>query len=520
MKRRLIVLFAAAALPAATVLVPMAANAVAPTAAACAAVPVSAPTGTKVVKVTAVANAGGTVTFPSNPPLPDYPPITAVPAWCDITVTVTHPGAQDTVAIKVSLPRDKKQWNGRFQATGGSAYLAGELLHPLVVGVKGGYATAATDAGVGADPLDPSPWAGNAALVQNFASRSLHDLAVVGRSVTKNFYQRAASYAYWNGCSTGGRQGYAEAQNHPVDFDGILAKAPAIDWARFAVGTAWSQAVFNERKVKPGPCELEAFNTAAVKACDTLDGVADGIIDNPQDCHWDARKLSGTSVVCDGRTVTVTRALADAVNEIWAGPKGYPGPNKGVTFAFLATPGTPFFVADAWVKFFVAKNPAYDLSKINYKSFHQLYASSQKQYDSVIGTNDADLSKFARAGGKLITWHGQSDQLIPTQATVRYRERVNAALGGNRKVDDFYRLFLVPGADHCGATGPTVTDDDALAALIKWVEHGQAPSTLPAAGLSPTGVTVDHPVCSYPKVARWTGHGPTTSAANYRCVRA
>ena len=411
MKRRLILLMAAAALPAAAVLVPMAANAVSatsgsPAATTCAAVPVAAPRGTTVEKVTAVASAGGTVTFPSAPPLPDYPPIADVPAWCDITVTVTHPGANDHVNIKISLPRNSKDWNGRFQATGGSAYLAGEFLHPLVVGVKGGYATAATDAGVGDNPVDVSGWAltpagkVNAPLLENFASRSMHDMAVVGKEVTKNFYNRPASYAYWNGCSTGGRQGYSEAQAYPTDFNGILAKAPAIGWDRFAVGTAWSQAVFNEQKVAPRACELEAFNTAAIKACDTLDGVQDGIIDDPQNCHWDARKLIGTEVFCEGRTTTISRALADAVNKIWAGPKGYPGPNKGANFAFLAAPGSPFFVSKIWVNYFVTRNPAYDLSKIDYKTFHQLFESSQKQFKSVIGTDDADLSRFATRWGQ------------------------------------------------------------------------------------------------------------------------
>jgi hypothetical protein len=450
--------------------VALAASALAPPTAAdaatpCAAVPVTAPTGTKVVKVTAVANAGGTVAFPSAPPLPDYPPITDVPAWCDITVTVTHPGAHDTVAIKVSLPQHK-DWNGRFQATGGSAYLAGEFLHPLVVGVKGGYATAATDAGVGTDPINPSAWAGNAELVKNFASRSLHDLAVVGKSVTKNFYGRTQFYAYWNGCSTGGRQGYEEAQSHPADFNGILAKAPAVNWARFAVGTAWSQAVFNEQKVQPTDCELAAFTKAATAACP-----------DAQTCTWDARNLVGTKVVCEGRTITISRAVADAVNKIWAGPKGYPGPNRTADLSQLAKVGQPFFVSQAWVKFFVTKDPGYDLTKINYKTFSQLYASSVRQYDQVIGTNDPDLRAFARAGGKLLTWHGLADQLIPTQATVDYHARAF----GVRDVDDFYRLFLLPGVDHCGTTGPAVSDDDALAALIKWVEHGRAPEVLPTA---------------------------------------
>ncbi|NAS27354.1 tannase/feruloyl esterase family alpha/beta hydrolase [Herbidospora sp. NEAU-GS84] len=537
MKRSLIALMAAA-VSAAVVLVPTAGNAVSrdsgPVAATtCAPVPVSAPSGTKVESVKAVAHAGGTVTFPAAPPLhPAEETLTDVPAWCDVTVTVSHPGANDHVTIRISLPQDTKKWNGRFQATGGSAYLAGDLSGaPLVGAMKAGYAAAATDAGVGANPLDVSGWAltpdgkVDTPLLKNFASRSVHDMAVIGKDVAKRFYGRSVSYAYWNGCSTGGRQGYQAAQDHPTDFDGILAKAPAINWDRFAVATLWSQAVFNEEKVAPSQCELAAFTTAAVKACDTLDGVEDGIIDSPQKCHWDARRLTGTKIVCDGKEITISRATADAVRKIWAGPvsssgrKLWYGPNKGASLAALAAPGAPFFVADSWVKYFVTRNPSFDITKLTYTSFAQIFRTSQLRFNDIIGADDPNLSAFAKAGGKLLSWHGQNDELVPTQGTVAYRERVNRVFGGDKRVDDFYRLFLLPGVSHCiGGTGPFPTDD--LGALVDWVEKGRAPATLAASVLGPDGKTVTRDICRYPMVARYTGHGDTASAANYRCVTA
>ncbi|MFC7385704.1 tannase/feruloyl esterase family alpha/beta hydrolase [Sphaerisporangium rhizosphaerae] len=536
MKRRLIVLMAAA-VPAAAALTPTAAGALSrdsgPAAATtCAAVPVSAPSGTKVESVKAVAHAGGTVTFPAAPPLhPEEETLTDVPAWCDLTVTVSHPGAKDHVAIKISLPQDRKKWTGRFQATGGSAYLAGDLGGaPLVSAVKAGYVAAATDAGVGANPLDVSGWALTAAgkvntpLLENFASRSLHDMAVIGKDVAKRFYDRSVSYAYWNGCSTGGRQGYEEAQSRPADFDGILAKAPAINWDRFAVATLWSQAVFNEEKVAPTSCELEAFTAAAVKACDTLDGVEDGVIDSPHKCGWDPRRLVGTKVVCEDKTIVISRATADAVRKVWAGPvisgrKLWYGPNKGASLAALASPGAPFFVADTWVKYFVTQDPSFDTTKLTYTSFGRLFRASQRRFNDIIGSDDPDLSAFAKAGGKLLSWHGQTDELVPTQGTVDYRERVERALGGGERVDDFYRLFLLPGVNHCGGgTGPYPADD--LGALVTWVEKGKAPATLAASVSGADGRTVTRNVCRYPMVARYTGHGDTASAANYRCVTA
>ncbi|HTJ35657.1 MAG TPA: tannase/feruloyl esterase family alpha/beta hydrolase [Dactylosporangium sp.] len=533
MKRPLIILMAAA-VPVAAALVPMAANAAfrdgKPVAAtSCAAVPVSAPAGTTVEAVTAVAHAGGTVTFPAAPPLhPQEETLTDVPAWCDVTVTVTHSGANDHVTIKVALPQDRKNWTGRFQATGGSAYLAGDFGSPLVAAMKAGYVAAATDAGVGANPLDVSGWAltsagtVNTPLLQDFASRSLHDMAVVGKDVARRYYGNPVTYSYWNGCSTGGRQGYEEAQDHPTDFDGILAKAPAINWDRFAVATLWSQAVFNEEHVAPTQCELQAFTTAAVQACDTLDGVKDGIIDNPQDCHWDARRLVGTKVVCEGKEIAISQATADAVNKVWAGPVSpdgkqlWYGPNKGSSLAALATPGAPFFVADSWVKYFVTQDPSFDTTKLTYRSFDQLFRASQREFNDIIGTDDPNLSAFAKAGGKLLSWHGQTDELVPTQGTVDYRERVARTLGGDKKVDDFYRLFLLPGVNHCGGgTGPQPTDD--LGALVNWVEKGKAPATL-AAATADGSVTRD--ICRYPMVARYTGHGDPASAANYHCVNA
>lgn len=541
MKRHLIILMAAA-IPVAAALAPAAAGAVTrhsdPIAAAaattCAAVPVSAPSGTKVVSVTAAAKAGGTITF--APTVPGYPapdPISDVPAWCDITVTVTHPGAGDNVHIKVSLPQDPAKWSGRFQATGGQAYLAGDIADPsseLVSAVKAGYVGAATDAGV-SGAIDAT-WGLNAdgtlntGLLTNFASRSVHDMAIIGKDVADNFYRRSVTYSYFTGCSTGGRQGYAEAQNYPTDFQGILADAPAIDWNRFEIATLWSQAVFNEEKVAPTTCELDAFNTAVVTACDKLDGVKDGIIDSPQDCKWDARSLVGKKLVCDGQNVTISTADADAINKIWAGPTSTSGKKlwyglpKGADFASIAAPGNPFLVPKLWAQYFVTKNPSFDATKLTYKSFEQLFNSATRQFDSFIADNSPNLTKFAKSGGKLLTWQGQSDQLIPTPGTVAYRQRVDRLYGGTSKVDNFYRLFLLPGVNHCGnkaSIGPLVNPGADLDALVNWVEKAQAPATLPAT--SADGKTTRN-ICAYPKAARYTGHGDTASAANYRCITA
>ena len=530
--RRTLLLLAAAIVPlTAAALAPTAASAGPPKSPAttrCSPPQVAAPPGARVETVTTAANAGGTVTVPDQPPLIAGGTVTGVPAWCDVVVTLTHPGAGDHVTVKVSLPSDPEKWTGRLQATGGSAYLAGNLHGvELIRALANGYVATTTDAGVTQDPSNAT-WGLKAdgtvdrGLLKDFASRSVHDVTVVAKTVTRTFYGTPVSRAYWNGCSTGGRQGYEEAQDFPTDYDGILAGAPAINWDRFAIATLWSQAVFHEEHVSPSPCEMDAFNTAAVKACDTHDGVKDGVIDDPQSCRWDPRTLVGTKVVCDGQPHTISAAEADAVRKIWAGPtspsgrKLWYGPNVGADFAYLASFGSPFTVANSWAKYFVAKDPALVTTQLTYRSFTTLFAASQRQYNRVIGTDDPNLSRFRDAGGKLLSWHGQADQLVPTLGTVDYRERVERLMGGNAKVNDFYRLFLLPGVAHCGGgAGPQATDP--LGALVTWVEQGRAPATLATANADGT---VTRNACPYPKIARYTGHGDPAKAASYRCATA
>lgn len=473
--------------------------------------------------MTAVQQPGGTITFPAQPPLPAPDPVSGVPAYCEITVTLTHPGAGDHARVKVWAPVEN--WSGRFLAAGGSAYAAGDFGVQLAQGVKSGFAVGSTDAGHVLDFLDVSSWAlsngkVNQPLLENFASRSVHDLAVVGKAATKQYYGRAASYSYWNGCSTGGRQGYMEAQRYPDDFDGIVAAAPAVNWGKWAVAAQWPNVVINQEHNIPSVCEFDAFTAAAVKACDRLDGVTDGVIGRPESCHWDPAALIGKKIECEGKVETISAADAAVVRKIWQGPKGlWYGLNRGGGFSGLAnTQGglaNAFPVSNVWIQYFVKQQPAFDTSKITYRQFAELFRQSQAQYGDVIGTDDPDLSAFQKAGGKLVSWHGLADQLIFPQGTVDYRKKVERTVDG--RTDDFYRLFLAPGAAHCqSGAGPAPTDP--LAAVIKWVEEGKAPSTLPAELTDATGKHVTRNLCRYPQVSKYLGHGDPANASSYRCI--
>lgn len=497
----------------------------------CAAIPITAPEGAKIESVQAEHHQGGTVTFPATP-FAMASTITNVPAYCEVTVALTHPGANDHVKVAVTLP--ETGWTGRLQAIGGSAYTAGDFGAPLVQAVKDGYTGVTTDAGVPLTFLDTS-WGLTAAgtinkpLLTDFATRSVHESAVIGKDVTQKFYRQAVSYSYWNGCSTGGRQGYSEAQNYAHDFNGILADAPAVNWTQFAVATLWPQVVMNNDHHFVSNCVLNEFRQAAIKTCDPQDGVTNGIIDRPDECGYDPRTLVGTKVLCDGKEITVTAADADVMRKIWAGPtdergrKLWDGLPKGADFTWLAgtqadangklsAPGFP--VAVGWVQTFLEKQPGFDTSKITYQQFTDLFRQSVKEFDGIIGTSDPNLSEFRRAGGKLVTFVGTSDQLIPPGGTLQYRDQVEQRMGGADRVNDFYRLFLAPGVEHCGG-GAGAQPTNPLGALVDWVEHGKAPATLAAAT---TNGSATRNLCPYPQVSRYTGHGDPAVASSYTCT--
>jgi hypothetical protein len=468
--------------------------------------------GAEIVSVTAAEKPGGTVEYPPGYPIP---PVTEVPPYCEVTVTLTHPGVGDRVGVNVWLP--VSGWNGRFQGVGGGGYSMIGIDASLAEQIKLGYAVATTDGGVDTNPSNPSKWAldangnVNIELLRNFASRSLHDMAVAGKAVTTQYYGRAANYSYWNGCSTGGRQGLMNAQRYPDDYDGINAAAPAINMDRFVVADLWPQVVQNEERNRLSQCELDAFEKAAVNACDNIDGVADRVVNDPRKCRYNPYDLVGTKIVCDGREVVISRADAEVIRKIWDGPHGWYGFNRGADLSWVAG-DPPFEIAATWVQYFIKQNPDYDIATMTYADYYRVFAESQARYNRIIGTDNPDLSAFRESGGKMITWHGTDDAMIPYQGTVDYRERVGTRTG---KVNDFYRVYLAPGADHCFG-GPGAAPVDPMAALIDWVEKGKAPETLPARTADGSAT---RNLCLYPLVAKYRGGDPN-SADSFTCRRA
>lgn len=432
--------------------------------------------------------------------------------YCAVDIYLTHGNWSDNVHIITWLPTS---WNGRYQGIGGGGVVAGGDPSTLVQPIADGYTAGTTDAGLPSTG-DGSEWANNTQLVNNFAYLSIHEMTLAGKALAAQYYGKAPDYAYWNGCSTGGRQGYMEAQRYPEDYQGIYAASPAINYDRFQVAELWPYVVQNVEGEFVPECVLTALTSAAIAFCDADDGALDGLISNPNTCEFDANSWVGQAVNCTGNS-TVTALQAKIFNSIAHGPvdtdgnKLFSGITLGTSYTLLAG-SQPFSLMAAWVTDFVLKEPDFDLASMNYETFPEIFNLSIAEWHTRIGTSDPDLSPFQQAGGKLVSWHGFADSLIGGNGTVQYRVDVQDTLGGPDKVDEFYRLFMAPGVEHCGG-GYGATPTDPFDALVAWVENGTAPDVLPAAG---NGLTRN--LCRYPLELQYSGSGDVDAAESWTCV--
>ncbi|CAG5186738.1 uncharacterized protein ALTATR162_LOCUS11689 [Alternaria atra] len=256
--------------------------------------------------------------------------------FCNVTVTHTHPGTDDTLHTEVWLPL-RPSWNGRLQMAGGGGWVAGldELARgTMFTALSEGYVTSRVDAGIpttdfttAKDWALTSPGNVNYNRLQNFAMIGLHDGALITKSVIKSFYGRPADYSYWSGCSQGGRQGHMFAQRYPDVFDGIAVSAPAINWAPFFVGQTFPQQVLYELGEFPHTCEYDTLTAAVIKAYDGNDGLLDGLISHPDSCSFDPYELVGTPVNCNvpGAPAVISKAAAAAMDAAWHGTRAADG---------------------------------------------------------------------------------------------------------------------------------------------------------------------------------------------------
>jgi hypothetical protein len=465
-------------------------------------------------------------------------PFDADISFCQVKVYLTHEGSDDRSLVEVWLPPQKEAWNGRFQATGGAGFSTGIFDAYLGPALEQGYAAASTDGGHDGTRLDDLSWALKADgtvdwnLLHNFATRSIAEQIVVGKSVTERYYGQKPHHSYWNGCSQGGRQGYAIAQKYPKLLDGILADAPGIGMTHFAMGNLWPHLVMKEAGLWMSHCELDFFHQKAMEDCDMLDGVSDGIISDPDVCDFDPLHIIGMTFYCDAREGQVTQAMAEIVRRIEEGPRtafgrkiwhGLPvGTRKNYLASTTTSPGgvrlpIPFPISSNFIQTLLLKDPSFNVTRISHEEYMALWAQASYEYSWLLDADEPDLTSFKEAGSKLLTWHGINDPVIPYYNTVQYRQRVESIMGGAQNVDSFYRLFLAPGVEHCsGGAGPVPRDP--LGALVDWVENNLVPETLEASTINAEGDLVSRDLCAWPGKLKYMGISDYKRASSWTCV--
>ncbi|KAK0708457.1 Tannase/feruloyl esterase [Lasiosphaeris hirsuta] len=461
--------------------------------------------------------------------------------FCNITVSYTHPGQDDNVIVEAWLPT-AENWNHRLQAVGGGGWAAGRFFlsyRAMEGALADGYATLTTDAGLGSS-RDPAPWAlvspGNVDLynLQNLGSASLNDEARIGKQLIQSFYGKGPDYSYWNGCSQGGRQGLMLAQRYPTAYDGIAVGAPAIYWPQLFGSVIWPQQVMNMLGAYPHSCEMDAITAAAVSACDGLDGVVDGVIGSGRDVEaclaaFDPFALVGTSVAnCSSSPAAwnISHAAAAVVNATWRGAVTAEGRHiwhglnpgadltgaspssngqSGVAATNCSSNGTcvgvPNELGLPWLNLFINKDPSQTgFGNLTHSQFDNRVKAGLREFGSIIGTDDADLSAFQKAGGKIISFHGLMDNVIPPKSTEEYYKAVADNTADGTQVGDFFRHFEVPGLGHCfgGMSDPPTS---LFTQLRAWVENGTAPerSSVVLNGVGGTGE--NRILCPYPRFA-------------------
>jgi feruloyl esterase len=465
-------------------------------------------------------------------------PIPGLPSFCRVTAKYA-PSAVSDIQIEVWLP--STGWNGRLQGVGNGG-LAGSITYTaLAPAIMTGYASVSTDTGhVASD----TTWLAIPDKERDNGYRAIHGMTLIAKAVVQQFYSSAPQASYFNGCSTGGGQGFGEVQLYPDDYDGVLAGAPQ-DFATHIRATAiWNgKATLDDPASYIPPAKLPQITAAVLAHCGTPAEVADGFLQNPQLCRFDPFLLScaagqdpTTSACFSPPQITAIRKLyqgsveTDTHELIWPGYEpGSEGPVNSsgggtVSWATETAGPLPFSAGTTFYSYAVFDNPKFDFHIMNFTSDVQ---KADQEYP-YLNHHSLDLSGYIGLGHKLLVYHGFDDPLLATQSTINYYGSLVHRIGEDHHIDDFnqalratqqsVRLFMVPGMGHCGG-GPGPVSFDALTPLVNWVEKGQQPKTILASHIDATSkqTIFTRPLCPYPQEAAYIGSGDRTNAANWSC---
>jgi hypothetical protein len=474
----------------------------------------------------------------------DAPAGAAGPARCEVQA-IARPSKDSEIRLQVWLP--VSGWNGKYLQVGSGGW-AGQI-DPTVLAdpLRRGYAVAATDDGhQNAGLTTGAPWAiGHPEKLIDFGYRAVHETSVQAKAILRAYFGRDAERSYFNGCSDGGREALMEAQRYPEDFDGIIAGAPANNWSHLFTGFIWNEQAVAETPIPPA--KLPAIQNAVMAACDALDGVKDGLIEDPRACRFDPAALlckAGDDSSC------LTEGQVATLRKIYSGPKnprtgkqifpGYPmGAESGpVGWSVWIVPATGIQAGfgNSYYGQAVFEQSNWDFHTLNFDTDVEF---GDAKAGPVLNSTSPDLRSFRDNGGKLIQYHGWGDPAISPLNSIDYYESVRAFLGrfpdarrANTDPADFYRLFLVPGMGHCGGgigpndfgnargAGPADAEHNILSALEGWVERGMAPEKIIGSGkaVADSTKTLTRPLCPYPQTAHYRGTGDPNAAENFTCA--
>lgn len=433
-------------------------------------------------------------------------PYKALPAFCRVVATL-KPTSDSQIGIEVWLPASG--WNGNLQSVGNGAWAGTISYGAMATALAAGYATASTDTGHTGN--NANFITGHHEKVIDFAYRAVHEMTGAAKEIVTSFYGMPAKYSFWNGCSTGGRQAFSEAQRFPTDYDGIIAGAPAFYSTRLQGAQVWiaAQAHRDEAAYIP-PAKYPALHKAVLEACDALDGVKDGVLENPEKCHFNPSVLA-----CKGADSPdcLTPPQVEFAKKMYSGPLGiFPGlePGSELGWNMLAGP-KPMSLAVELYQYLVFNDSTWD-----FRTFDATrdIDQAEKTIRMEMNSTDPNLTPFIKHGGKMLIYHGWADPGVPPMGTVNYYKSVVEAVG--KKANSSVRLFMVPGMGHC--QGGDGTDKfDMAKAMLDWVTTNKAPERIEASHMTSGKVDKTRPLCPYPQVAVYKGSGSTGEAANFTC---
>jgi pimeloyl-ACP methyl ester carboxylesterase len=458
------------------------------------------------------------------------PPAPVTVAHCRVVGSIGG-----TIGFEVLLPED---WNGRFFMGGGGGFV-GQIANSARPAVNLGYASAGTDTGHQGDGLEAG-WALNDPVAQlNFGQLAVHRTAEVAKSVILAHYGTDAAYSYFLGCSRGGGQAMMEAQRYPDDFDGIVAGAPAMDWSGIA-----AEFIQNIQLNFPDPAHLAEpiittdnlllIEKSILQACDDLDGVVDGIMENPRACPFDIGNVPACTAGRPGpdcltalQRSAIERIYAPVVVDNGVVHPGQPFGGEGdldngwlpwITGVFEPVfasskqrfPSLQFAFGTELFKYFVYSDPEWDYARYDLNRV----PDDTRTAANILNSTDPDLSDFNDRNGKLILWHGWSDPALSAYYSIDYYKQVERL---DPSLRDYFRLFLMPGVLHCGS-GPGPDQVDWFSAIADWVERGITPDKIVATKRNQGGdILMTRPLCPYPKQATFMGSGSSNEASRFEC---